>query len=1537
MPHRSSRLLDSPSEEGFGTRLSQLSNRLGGNKGDDAPGRGSSSTLPLNALRTVKAHFQAHPDGAFPEADFIEQFAPVFVPGATPVEAKTWFSTVDHNANGAVDWDEFSNYLMQPAQCNAMPEHLVTYTSRGKVAAIGSQRSVINKMVVNPQAGELYSSATDGTVRIWNSVTLEPKGVLHYGDGSPAHSLCFVPSANRLLVGFLDRSVFSYDCGSARTNAPPHLVRAFRGQTAPNSRNTITKLVPAASGDVSSCSRVCKTPSGVAHPRPQHAVKQELDVVILDELMDNALCMAPFEGSFGTRPSDPVLIGLETGFVHVYNLCTRDFDQNLPSEANGRIRCVEKWGIHRDWVTHVMSAPSLQGLISSSLDNTIQVVDATKGKSYLTMRTSDTDGSDGVRKGVHSFDYCPTRNLLCSVGAARHATVWNPKARQRVCVLQDHRSALVAACFVAGSPQLVTLSLDKIVKVWDMRTFRCVQTITDKERRAPSDQYSALAYDETSSTIFAAAGAPIAYRDVNAQTRLETGCWKRTYEGHVLPVVGCLYNVRMQQLVTADGHTVMTWDIQTGLRLHKWSPFEDVTVSSTAQASADQGRITAICFDSNQRRLLTGSDTGAVTMWALNGRLLKTFVRRSRKGFEVSCLLHVAAAEGTAQAQAYVFAGGSGKKCFCWPDHELPSSHHRPVEETTVTALSTQPSFVHCMSFIPPTKVALGLASGAVLLYNLTNMSLLSVNRPDPLKKLDANPWSIFSSNGQRPDTQQHPSDKPEHADTHPCNEGSSAKGAGGRSRRGVTAIVKVRAGAAGPASDPPGTSVTAAAAVEGRARTAGAGDLLAGRRQQPGAAGAGGDCSRAPSILPARVRDTLGAEPGTCASQPAEAGIAGAPAPAETLLARRTAAPTANLVPSAVCSGGPSSSSNGASPSSAAFVLPCYGARDEPTPPAFLVPAGSTHTAAPAAAGNLAVLTAPAADCNVPPARVRDASAAAVDVASPLPALSAHTAAAPPAGNPGALTSPPADCFAPPARVRDAPAAAAAAAPPLPAHSAHTAAPAAARPSAGNPAVFTAPAADCFAPPARVRDAPVAAVVSASSLPAHTADFSVGNLAVLTAPAADCFAPPTTRARDAPAAAAAAAPPLPVQSAHTVAPAAAHFSAGNRTSITAPAADCFAPPTTRARDAPAAAAPPGALPAGITVAPAPAAAPAARPAAAHPPAGNLAVPAPFSPPPSASPSRRASAAAALSVLTPPRASVLIAGGHPMSPGRSPSHANSRWLHALRGAQLESGLAGAPEFTRFRAAVLLEHLAVAEALVRLGPDALAAVHGDGDAVLWVVKEGHYLEIAACFPASYSAGQPAYAACADEAEGHLYVGDADGVVSTFAVSGFGKQLQQQPQHQQHGHPAPDRNPAETPEASRAPSICASSDGAPSPRSSPRARTHGSRARLLRLGSSADEDGGGGGARQEPTRRASARWKRTVELPCGPSGRVYHNRSKIKLLRCANLRLRGVITQMQLVVGSPALVVASNDCSVSIVDRLTGRCLAKLGSSQSSPGS
>jgi WD40 repeat protein len=94
---------------------------------------------------------------------------------------------------------------------------------------------------------------------------------------------------------------------------------------------------------------------------------------------------------------------------------------------------------------------------------------------------------------------------------------------------------------------------------------------------------------------------------------------------HEHPVAFCLNNIeKFESVVSADDNgSVVVWDIENGKKLFYFSD----THGSREKGKEGSSKITAGCFDSYQRRLVTAGKDGTVKMWNFsNGSKLKDMI-----------------------------------------------------------------------------------------------------------------------------------------------------------------------------------------------------------------------------------------------------------------------------------------------------------------------------------------------------------------------------------------------------------------------------------------------------------------------------------------------------------------------------------------------------------------------------------------------------------------------------------------------------------------------------------------------------------------------------------------------------------------------------------------------------------------------------------------------------------------------------------------------------------------------------------------------
>lgn len=236
--------------------------------------------------------------------------------------------------------------------------------------------------------------------------------------------------------------------------------------------------------------------------------------------------------------------------------------------------------IHKGWITKIKFYPDLNYIISSSLDGFIHIHDIEK------IEYKDGKTFNLHQKGVNSFIYSSKHRFVASCGEERHILMWDPFTLGVLSYLYGHNTSVQELVLNEDRYHLISLGTDKVVKIWDIRTYACIQTIFDKVCYRPEDRLTSMVFDKWTNNIL------LGSRKLNmwffkTQEEIKTS--------HEFPVAFALNNGMFESVVSADdGGFIAVWDIEDGKLMSKFG-----------NTHGPKNKITAGCFDSTQRRLIT--------------------------------------------------------------------------------------------------------------------------------------------------------------------------------------------------------------------------------------------------------------------------------------------------------------------------------------------------------------------------------------------------------------------------------------------------------------------------------------------------------------------------------------------------------------------------------------------------------------------------------------------------------------------------------------------------------------------------------------------------------------------------------------------------------------------------------------------------------------------------------------------------------------------------------------------------------------------
>ena len=553
----------------------------------------------MKALRNIKRKFdmatKADKDGLELD-DFVDNFRDILGEKMTDRQLEKLFMKIDANSDGSVDWEEFSNFMLMETEGAA----LLT-TGTGYREFLGEDtipvpidnvhhvhRDMINRILSIKRLGTYVTSSRDGTLRVWGQTRLNHLRTIKLPTSAWISDCTFMEPYNRVCAATMDRQLTLIDTASWDVTM------------------SITKLPSAP---------LCVDWHGIEGGDNFLSVGDDSGHVSFFRNWDERLRMRPDQpgssGDAAVRPSFEAATSKDKQFM---------FLREKP---------------HDDWVTKVAYIPEAGGTISCSLEpsekRNVAIMDMHKMKVVRRL--------ERMEHGVYSFAWNPHYKLLAGCGMDRVIQLWNPFIRKPMGVLSGHVSSVVdivasgqrekfggygwaeakASSRLAGTeaetdnPHLfVSLGSDKTIKVWDIRTQSCLQTISDKVRRLPEDRFGAVVYDRPNGRIVTGAQSLVVlpqerYLDMSDGPR-----------SHNRPVCRALFNRTFDVVVSGDDASVVcVWNVATGDLEFRFDKCHGTN------------KITAMNFDSAGRRLITGGHDGSVKVWNFNsGACIKELLPR---------------------------------------------------------------------------------------------------------------------------------------------------------------------------------------------------------------------------------------------------------------------------------------------------------------------------------------------------------------------------------------------------------------------------------------------------------------------------------------------------------------------------------------------------------------------------------------------------------------------------------------------------------------------------------------------------------------------------------------------------------------------------------------------------------------------------------------------------------------------------------------------------------------------------------------------
>jgi WD40 repeat protein len=508
--------------------------------------------MNINHFEQLMVIFKSHrnEDGStgFDIDKFREVFGRVLGDHVSFDQMTMLFMKIDANSDGTMDWDEFSTYMMTVNGDEEESHALVE--ERKKKSCPSPHRDMIVRIDYVPKERKYLTISRDGMICVW-TMSMKVVRTIHTSEFNLPNAWVldakFIAETNRLVLITDNRQMGFFDLFSIR----PRLI------------------------------------------------------ALISHLEHNPMCVA-YTCDYD-ESTDLIMYGDDGGYVNVLTLNRRFLVENngdngaaehLNPTKLSRKDSLEKYHmslyrrkVHKEWALKVLYYKEMNAFVScSSEDENSLVMGDLERKTLRNI---------SISKGIETFEFCKRPSFLITAGRDKTIRLWNPYVLSKPAgTLVGHNTAIVNLAVNNEEGIIISLSEDKVVKLWNARTLNCIQTMVDKVAYRPENVLSALYYDSQNRQLMTASSKlqvwPLFPNLKQAMARNTEA-----------PIVAALFNSNFNQVVSGfQNGSIRLWDPVFGEKIFEF------------HRAHDQLELTAMCFDLSGRRLVTGSRDSTIKVLA---------------------------------------------------------------------------------------------------------------------------------------------------------------------------------------------------------------------------------------------------------------------------------------------------------------------------------------------------------------------------------------------------------------------------------------------------------------------------------------------------------------------------------------------------------------------------------------------------------------------------------------------------------------------------------------------------------------------------------------------------------------------------------------------------------------------------------------------------------------------------------------------------------------------------------------------------------
>ncbi|XP_064637892.1 WD repeat-containing protein on Y chromosome-like [Lineus longissimus] len=399
--------------------------------------------------------------------------------------------------------------------------------------------------------------------------------------------------------------------------------------------------------------------------------------------------------------------------------------------ANSSVCKFIRWKVHDDWVQELKYYDNIRQVIScSNHASTALVIGSTVGSTHVEQQLKEIkDPSSNhekaktnklnysytqmrhrldadqtvfkIYKGVKTFDFSKSKNVIVTGGMDRILRIWNPYVCAKPTgTLRGHNAPICYLKIAEEENRVYSVSTDRCIKVWDISDHNILLTIRPKGHKIRGD-LQACFYSNVAKGLAVATDTMAL-----VSQRLRPTLHADIPITHKEPIHCCKYNPSFKQVITcSDGSAVKVWDFESGNAIFDYG-----------DAHGDSA-ITCMTFDNTGRRLITGGRDGCLRIWNYNnGHCLRTMTKEH--GNEEICSITYV----ELNKNRYVISVGWDKKINIYPDSLEGTIHHiqHPMPKWGDDQNGHKEDILS-VAQCPPNLLATSSYDGEVIVWNLVS------------------------------------------------------------------------------------------------------------------------------------------------------------------------------------------------------------------------------------------------------------------------------------------------------------------------------------------------------------------------------------------------------------------------------------------------------------------------------------------------------------------------------------------------------------------------------------------------------------------------------------------------------------------------------------------------------------------------------------------------------------------------------------------------------------------------------------------------